>query len=185
MLRGPRLAQRQISQLLCCLSASSLRLSVDGVRLEGFIDANWAGNSIDGKTTSDGILSIGSTVISWNSTKQTSVVLSSIETEYMATSQTTYEAIWMRKLLVRLFRQRIDPTMINCDNQSCIKLSQNLMFHDRSKHIKIEYRHLRDCVQKGIMELPYIPTREQISDILTKAFARSSFFHHKDKLGVV
>jgi hypothetical protein len=60
---------------------------------------------------------------------------SSAEAEYMAASQAACEAIWMRKILVGLFGQRMDPTVIYCDNQSCIKLSENPVFHDRSKHM--------------------------------------------------
>jgi len=45
----------------------------------------------------------------------------------------------MGKILVGLFDQRMDPTVIYCDNQSCIKLSENLVFHDWSKHINIRY----------------------------------------------
>eukprot|EP00253_Pinus_taeda_P033816 PITA_33816 len=59
------------------------------------------------------------------------------EAEYMVASQAACEAIWMRKILVGLFGQRMDPTMIYCDNQSCIKLYENPVFHDRSKHIDI------------------------------------------------
>jgi hypothetical protein len=50
------------------------------------------------------------------------------EAEYMAASQATCEVIWMRKILVGLFGQMMDPTVIYCDNQSCIKLSENLYF---------------------------------------------------------
>jgi len=52
----------------------------------------------------------------------------------------------MRNLLVGLFRQRMEHTMIHCDNHSCIKLSKNPMFHDFSNYIKIMYHHIRDCV---------------------------------------
>jgi len=55
----------------------------------------------------------------------------------MVASQAACEAIWMRKILVGLFDQRMDPTVIYCDNKSCIKLSENPVFHDRSKHIDI------------------------------------------------
>jgi hypothetical protein len=44
------------------------------------------------------------------------VALSSVEAEYMATSQAACEAIWMRKILVGLFGSHLDPTMIYCDN---------------------------------------------------------------------
>ena len=90
----------------------------------------------------------------------------------MVASQATCEAIWMRKIIVGLFGQQMDPTVIYYDNQSCIKLSKNLVFHDRSKHIDIWYHHLRDCVQRRIMLHKYIPTEEQDANIFTKAVSR-------------
>jgi len=66
----------------------------------------------------------------------------------------------MWKILVGLFDQRMDPNVIYCDNQSCIKLSKNPVFHDRSKHIDIQYHHLQDFVVKRIMLLLYVSTEE-------------------------
>jgi hypothetical protein len=123
------------------------------VKFHGFTDADWVGSPMDRKSTSGGIFSIGSTVVSWYSRKQRCVALSSVEEEYMAVSQAACEAIWMRKILVGLFGSHLDLTMIHCDNQSCIKLSINLVFHDRSNHIDIWYHH--------IMLLQYIPTEYQ------------------------
>ena len=65
------------------------------------------------------------------------MALSSAEAEYMATSLVACEAIWMRKILVVLFDSHLDPIVIYCDNQSCIKLLFNPVFHDRYKHIDI------------------------------------------------
>jgi hypothetical protein len=90
----------------------------------------------------------------------------------------------MRKILVGFFGSHLDPTVIYCDNQSCIKLSINPVFHDRSKHIDIRYHHLRDCVQWKIMLLQYIPMEYQDADILTKALTRSKFEYHRDRIGV-
>ena len=64
----------------------------------------------------------------------------------MVASQAVCEVIWIRKILVGLFNEEMDPTMIYCDNKSCVKLSENAVFHDKSKHIDIRYHHLRDCV---------------------------------------
>eukprot|EP00253_Pinus_taeda_P003265 PITA_03265 len=124
------------------------------------------------------VTSIGLTAVSWYSRKQRSMALSSVEAEYMAASLATCEAIWMRKILVGLFGSHLDPTVIYCDNQSCIKLSANPIFHDRSKHIDIGYHHIRDCVQQRIMLLSYIPTEDRDADILTKALTRSKFEYH-------
>jgi hypothetical protein len=81
------------------------------------------------------------------------MTLSSAEAEYMAPSQANCEALSLRKLLVGLFVVQLRPTMIYCDNQSCIKLSENPVFHDRSKHIEIRYHFIRDYVQRRAVEL--------------------------------
>jgi len=83
--------------------------------------------------------------------------LSSAQVEYMAINLARCEAIWLRKLLVALFRTELVPTVIHYDNQSYIKLFDNPMFHDRSKHIDIHYHHI-DIVQRGIVSLQYVET---------------------------
>eukprot|EP00253_Pinus_taeda_P022814 PITA_22814 len=147
---------------------------------------DWARSPSDQKSTSGGIFSIGSTTVSWYNRKQRSVALSSVEAEaeYTVASQGAYEAIWMRNILVGLFGQQMDPTVIYWDNQSCIKLCENPIFHDQSKHIDIQYRHLRYCVLRRIMLLEYIPTEEKDVDILTKALSRCTFEFHRDRIGV-
>ena len=118
---------------------------MDEVKLHGFTDVDWVGNPTDRKSTSGEIFSIIFTVVSWYSKKQRFVALSSAEAEYMAVIQTACEVIWMRNILVGLFGSQMDPTVIHCDNQSCIKLSINLVFHDRSRHIDIWYHHITNC----------------------------------------
>eukprot|EP00253_Pinus_taeda_P016280 PITA_16280 len=88
----------------------------DEVKLCGFTDADLAGSPTDRNSTSGGIFSIGSIAISWYSRKQGSMALSSAEAEYMAASLVACEAIWMRKILVGVFRSHLEPTMIYCDN---------------------------------------------------------------------
>jgi energy-converting hydrogenase A subunit M len=75
--------------------------------------------------------------------------------------------------------------VIYCDNQSCIKLSKNPVFHDWSKHIEIRYHFIRDYVHRGAVELQYISTEEKVADILTKALDMGKFVFFRDKLGVV
>jgi hypothetical protein len=74
----------------------------------------------------------------------------------MAASLASCEAIWLCKLLAGLFGQELEPTMIHCDNQSCIKLSENPVFHDESKHIQIIYHFIKDRVQKGAVNQTHL-----------------------------
>jgi hypothetical protein len=54
--------------------------------------------------------------------------------------------------------QKLKPISIHYDNQSCIKLLENLVFHDRYKHIEIMYHFIWDYIQRGDVKLQYIPT---------------------------
>eukprot|EP00253_Pinus_taeda_P009334 PITA_09334 len=156
----------------------------EGVKFQGFTDADWAGSPSDRKSTYGVIFNLRLAAVSWYSRKHRSVALSSAKAKNVAASQVACEAIGMRKILVGFFGQMMDPMVIYCDNQSCIKLFEILVFHDRSKHIDIQYHHLRDCVVKRIMMLLYISIEEQDADILTKALSKGKFEFHKDKIGV-
>jgi hypothetical protein len=66
-----------------------------------------------------------------------------------------------------------------------VKLTENPSFHDRSKHIEIKYHYIQDMVQRGVVELQYISTDEQIVDILNKPLSRVKYEYFRDKLGVL
>ena len=112
-------------------------------RLYGYTDADWAGSVSDRKSTSGGCYSLGSAMISWFSKKQSSVSLSTAEAEYLVAYSNSCEAIWLQKLMSGLFNLELDTTVILCDNQSCIKMTENLVCYDRSKHIEIRYFYIR------------------------------------------
>ena len=64
-------------------------------------------------------------------------------------------------------------------------MSKNLVFHDKSKHIKIKYHYIRDMVHRGAVKLQYVVTEEQIADVLTKPLARLKFEYFRERLGVL
>jgi hypothetical protein len=115
-------------------------LSYDGdhdFTLSGYTDSDWAGSVSDRKSTLGCCFSLGSTVISWKSRKQSNIALSTTKVEYIVACSASCESIWLRKLLIGLFDLEMEATMILCDNQSCIKMTENPVFHDKSKHIDI------------------------------------------------
>ena len=83
-----------------------------------------------------------------------------------------------------LFGDKLETTVVHCDNQSCIKLTKNLVFHDRSKHLDMKYHYIRDLVQRKTVKLQYIATSEQVADILTKPLPLRYFVQLRGKLGV-
>ena len=89
------------------------------------------------------------------------------------------------KFLDCLFDLEMEATTILCENQSCIKMTENLVFHDRSKHIENRYHYIRDMVQRGAIKLQYVSTNEQVADMLTKPLSCVKFENFRDKLGIV
>jgi hypothetical protein len=108
--------------------------------------------------TSRYCFSLGSMMISWSNRKHGSIAQSTAEAEYIVASAASREAVWLRKLLSDLFSAELEPKIIHCDNQSCIKIFENRVFHDRSKHIEMRYHYVRDMVQKKILGIQYVPT---------------------------
>jgi len=97
----------------------------------------------------------------------------------------SYEAVWLRKLFGEIFEQVLETTMIYCDNKSGIRLAENLMFLDKSKHIEVRYHFTRDMVQRGVVRLHHISTDEKIVGILTKALQKGKFLVFRGKLGLM
>jgi hypothetical protein len=163
------IAVKHVLKYLCGTVEYGLRyVRGDGVQLQGYTDLDRAGSAVNRKRTLGCCFSLGSAMISWFSKNQMSVALNSTEAEYMAASMASCKSIWLCKLLIGLFDWEFKPTVIYYDNESCIKLLENPVFHDWSKHIENKYHFIRDRVHKGTIKLQYISTYEQVADILTK-----------------
>jgi hypothetical protein len=72
-----------------------------------------------------------------------------------------------------------------CDSTSAISVAKNPVLHSRTKHIEVRYHFLRDNVEKGNIDLIYVPTEKQLADILTKALDQATFARLRGELGLV
>jgi hypothetical protein len=71
------------------------------------------------------------------------------------------------------------------DNQGAIFLASNPAQEHRSKHIDIRYHYIRECVENGGVILHYVPTTEQIADIMTKNPSHDKFKKFRNQLGIM
>ena len=150
--------------------------------LHGYSDADWGGDKDTRRSTTGYVFMLDSGVISWASKLQPTVALSSAEAEYMAACAAVQEAIHLRELMGDIGYKQDGATVIFEDNQGCIALSANPVFHKRTKHIDIRYHFIRERVASGEVELRYVPTAEQLADLLTKGLPRPRTLMLRDRI---
>jgi hypothetical protein len=156
----------------------------DELTLRGFVNADWANELSDRSSTSGYVYNLGGGAISWSLKKQTSIALSSTEAEYIAGAHAAKEVVWLRRLLTELGLHIDGPTTLLMDNQSVMKIAKNPQFHDRTKHIEVWYHYLRQKVEDQEIELEYVPTGEQVADIITKGLAGDKHSKFSKGMGV-
>ena len=114
------------------------------------------------------VFKLGSRTISSCNKRQPTVSLSTREVEYRAAAGVAQESTWL-KLLIEDWHQKIDyPIPFHCDNQSAIRLTENPMFHARTKHVEMHYHSIRENVLKEENEMQQIKTEDQVTDLFTK-----------------
>ncbi|KAH7460370.1 Retrovirus-related Pol polyprotein from transposon TNT 1-94 [Phytophthora ramorum] len=157
----------------------------DSLGMCGYSDADWAGDIESRRSTSGYAFMMNGGCISWRSKKQRTVALSSTEAEYMALSEATQEAVWLKVFLCELGEMASDEAVkIYEDNQGSIALAKNPQFHKRTKHIDIRYHFVREKVEDGQVVLQNVSTTDMLADMMTKAITAVQFGVLRSKLGI-
>ncbi|XP_076638812.1 uncharacterized protein LOC143350676 [Colletes latitarsis] len=149
-------------------------------KLIGFADADWAQDRNDRKSNSGYLYQFAGASISWACRKQPCVSLSSTEAEYIALAEATQEAVWIQRLLED-FGKGTQDTIIYEDNQSCLKLTSNKKFNNRTKHIDTKFHNIKDIKDRGKIDYQYCPTDEMPADMLTKPLAKVKLKYMAEK----
>ncbi|RDX60103.1 Copia protein, partial [Mucuna pruriens] len=143
------------------------------IHISGYCDANWAGSPIDKRSTTGFCISIRGNVVSWKSKKQNTVAHSSAEAEYQAMASITCELIWVKQLIQELKFVDVQPMKLYCDNQAALHIASNPVFHERTKHIEIDYHFVREKLLAKEISTKFVNSSNQLADTFTKSLRGS------------
>ncbi|KAI3735214.1 hypothetical protein L6452_14704 [Arctium lappa] len=155
-----------------------------GFDLIGYSDSDFAGCKHDRKCTTGGCQLLGGKLVSWTSKKQNSVSTSTVEAEYVAAGSCCAQVLWMRNQLLD-YDLQLSKIPIYYNNTSAIAIANNPVLHSKTKHIKIIYHFIRDHVMNGDIELHFIPTDYQLTDLFTKPLDEIRFNFLISELGML
>ncbi|GJV50200.1 ribonuclease H-like domain, reverse transcriptase, RNA-dependent DNA polymerase [Tanacetum coccineum] len=178
---------KAIKQVLCYIKGTKdygITYGHDGNKIQGYSDSSYGVNTQEGKGTTGIVFYFGNSPITWSTQKQGTVALSSCESEFIAATTTTTQALWLKRLLSKITDSNKEKITIYVDNKSAISLMKNPIFHGRSKHIDTKYHFIRECVEKEDLTVEHISGEQQRADILTKAIPRIRFVTMRQILGV-
>ena len=126
---------------------------------------------------------LGRSLVSWSSKKQNSVALSTAEAEYIAAGACA-QILYMKQTLLD-YGVVLEKVPLLCDNESVVKLANNLVQHSHTKHIDIHHHFFRDHVAKNNISLEGVRTEDQLVDIFTKPLDEVTFCRLRNELNVL
>lgn len=126
--------------------------------LQAYCDADYGHDLDDRKSQSGVVLILNHGPIAWLSRKQPCTASSTTEAKYLGAHVVTKEIIWTRRLLDGLGHLQRGPTPLFSDNQSAIRLIKNPEYHQKTKHIDIQYHVIREHQANGDITVSYVPT---------------------------
>nr|GEW43151.1 hypothetical protein [Tanacetum cinerariifolium] len=150
---------------------------------EAFADADHAGCQDTCRSTFGSMQFLRDRLVSWSSKRQKSTAISRTKAEYIALSGCCAQIFWMRLQLTN-YGLRLNKISMYCDNKSVVTLCCNNVQHSRSKHIDIRYHFIKENVENGVIELYFVNTEYQLTDIFTKALGRERIEFLLNKLGM-
>ncbi|GJT03497.1 putative ribonuclease H-like domain-containing protein [Tanacetum coccineum] len=154
------------------------------LELVAYTDSDYAGATLDRKSTTGGCQFLGNRLISWQCKKQTVVATSTTEAEYVAAANCCGQVLWIQNQLLD-YGYNFMSTIIYIDNTSTICIIENPVQHSKTKHIEIRHHFIRDCNTKKLIQMAKIDTQLNVADLLTKGFDAGRFQYLVSSIGML
>ena len=158
---------------------------VTKMTLIGYSDADYANCLDDRRSITRYAIYLGENLIASCARKQKVVARSSVESKYRALSLAATEILWLQSLFTELGVPKLATVpIVWCDNVGASSLASNLVFHARTKHIEVDVYFICEKIEEKQLEVRFVPTEEQVANVLTKPFAITRFEFLRNKVTV-
>jgi hypothetical protein len=154
-----------------------------GKGLAAYSDSDWASDPITRWSVTGYFFTLAGGPVTWRSGAQTTVVHSSTEAEYMASSNCSHQMSWIHNIFLEL-GMCLAPIPVYIDNQGSIFIGSNPVQEICIKHIDVKYHYVHECIAVKKIELYFVPTEDNTAYIFTKNLGRLKFERFREWLGI-
>ena len=167
---------KSIFHYLQSISNYGLRYTRGFGELKVFGDADFAGDKVTRRSTTGVIAIFADSAVSWTSQLQKTAALSTNEAEIIAASEGAKELVWLKHFLSEMLSDFARKTLVlYTGNASAIKLTKNLEYHRRLKHIEVRHCYVRERYLNDDIRIEHVDRRKQLADLLTKPIEHVQF----------
>jgi hypothetical protein len=157
--------------------------STNGYILSANTDADYATNE-DRKSISACTIHLNGMLVHWYCTKQSKISLSTMESEFVAAARGVQELLGSYELIKEIGCPVAFPMPLKMDNQAAIAQIASEASFQRSKHIDIKYKFLKDLYLRQVISPVHVPTKSMLADLLTKALSAPEFRRLSSMIGL-
>lgn len=149
--------------------------------LIGYSDSDFAGDK-SSKSTTGWVILFNGAPIHWKTQLQKHITLSSTEAEVIALCALSKELSWIRRMCIELHLMLKQPAMLQCDNQSALKIVKQEKMQGRTRHLRAQDAYVREQIELNELVIKHVPSAENKADMLTKMMANNKFISNVNML---
>nr|GEV65967.1 retrovirus-related Pol polyprotein from transposon TNT 1-94 [Tanacetum cinerariifolium] len=122
----------------------------------------------------------------WKSSKQSTIVMSATEAEYIAASEAGMEVVWIRKFIsgLGIVPKINEPIRMFCDNSAALHFANEPGVQKGARHFHRKYHYVRECIKLGEIKFLKVHTYDNLADPLTKALSNKKLTQHARSMGL-
>jgi len=153
----------------------------ENIDLKFYVDSDWGGDTVNRKRISGCIIMFNGNPILWRSKRKSIVAQSSSEDEYISTSDSCKDLVFVIRILsIYKFKMNF-PEKIMFDNKGSIFMKKNSSIK-KNKHIHTMYLFVKEYIENGILDVEYIKSENKLEDPLTKCINKDLFQKNMERI---
>jgi hypothetical protein len=163
------------SKYYCTATSNTDTDNIHGINVHSYTDSDWAGDQTTRVSTQGNLVLVNGNIVSWSCKKQKSISQSSTEAEFVAINLASRQVVFFQTLLNEIYNIHLTSTILTDNQAAQVWCISDKVSHQKSKHIDIAYKYIRELVNTGAILIQYVPTDRNLSDILTKGLPQVTF----------